>query len=214
MKKLVSLLLSMVMLFTLTTTAFASNNNQIIELCNDENVVVIQEITSDGITIATNNKNTNLLTIEKYDGTKTTLLSKEVIDLNILKANSEIEATIHFGNGNKYQHTFTNREYDIWYGNPREWKCRSGGSIVWVNETSRNEDDLRTFAECVEGVNEAEFVIIAALGGTLAATAIAAFLSGGTAAGIAAAGGGTAITTAFVNLNSACNKADLAFDYI
>lgn len=42
----------------------------------------------------------------------------------------------------------------------------------------------------------------------MAVTAISAFVSGGTAAGIAAAGGSSVIIAAFASLNKACNNAD------
>ncbi len=99
---------------------------------------------------------------------------------------------------------------DRWSGNPNKWKCRIPSGIKNVNENSSNRSNLRTFADHVEEVNEAEFVIIGTVGSTAAETAIAAFLTGGTAA----AGGRSAIVAAFANLNSACNKADLAYSYI
>lgn len=217
-KKIFSMILSLIMLFTLAIPVEASDNLDIKEIRNDNDVVVIQETKEDEIIIATNDKRTNILTVEKYQKNSNTLISRNITDLNVLREKSEKKVILNErmarASGHTYQHTFSNREYDRWSGNPNKWKCRIPSGIKNVNENSSNRSDLRTFADHVEEVNEAEFVIIGAVGGTAAATAIAAFLTGGTAAGVAAAGGGSAIVAAFANLNSACNKADLAYSYI
>lgn len=203
----------------LSTTAFASENT-LTTLENNKNVVVVKEVTPEGIVIATNDKNTNLLTIENYDISGTILISSQVINLSTIADElgmTEIAITrSHWGNGDVYQHTFTDYEYDIWYGNPNEWKIKKpqDNYTRYIDETSSNSSKLYAYADKVEDVNEAEFVIIGAVGGTVALTAIAAFVSGGTAAGAAAAGGGSAIVAAFANLNSCCNKALLAFNSI
>lgn len=216
-KKIVSLLLALCLIMGLSTTAFASENT-LTTIENNENVVVVKEVTSNGITIATNDKNTNLLTVENYDSTGEFLISSQVINLNTIADElgtvEKPTTRAHWGNGDVYQHTFSDYEYDIWYGNPNEWKVRKpqNSTTYYINETSSNSSKLYAYADRVEDVNEAEFVIVGAVGGTAAATAIAAFLTGGAAAGAAAAGGGAAIVAAFANLNSCCNKALLVFN--
>lgn len=217
LKKLVSLLLTLCLILGLSTTAFASESSTMTTLENNANVCVVKEVTSEGITIATNNKTTKLLTVEKYDTSGQNLLSSQVINLNTIAdemgtTETLEESRIHWGNGDLYQHTFSNYEYDLWYGSPNEWEIRKKDMTVYVDETPKNSDNLYAYADRVEDVNAAEFTIIGAVGATVAATAIAAFLTGGTAAGVAAAGGGAAITAAFANLNSCCNKAELAFN--
>lgn len=213
-KKLIALVLSATMLLGLGTTAFASEQSLITTIESNDAVVIVKEITDEGITLATNDKATGLLTVEKYDSSMSNLISTQIINLKAIESSQMVQSAFRWGNGDEYQHTITNYEYDLWYGDPNEWKIRRDSSVRWIDESPSNEDNLYNYADKVEDVNTAEWAIVTAIGGTAAATAIVAFLSGGTAAGVAAAGGGTAIATAFAVLNGACNKADLAWNKI
>lgn len=217
-KAIISTFLVCALFWGLMTISFSSNASKIVILKNDDVQCVVKETTNQGVTIATNNKVTNKLIVQKFDSLEKTLLSTEIINLETIAhdmGTSEVlDNRIHWGNGDAYQHTFSDREYDVWYGSPNEWKIKKKDSERWLDETTSNANELESFRADVEDVNEAEFIIIGAIGGTAAATAVAAFLSGGTAAGIAAAGGGTVIVTAFANLNKACNNADYHYDRI
>lgn len=209
-KKLLSLLVAFTLMLGTSLSTFASSNETPIVLVSDEQKVIVREVTEEGITIATNDKTTKVLTVENYDSTGENLLSSMTIDLNEIE--TEAREVLAFWNGDLYQHTFSDREYDVWFDSPNEWTVRSGDNAKYnVTETTRNAANLESFRGYVEDVNEAEYLIIGAVGGTLAVTAITAFLTGGTAAGIAAAGGGTAIVAAFAYLNKACNNADYYF---
>lgn len=220
-KNVVSLLLVVCLILNLGMPTFASENT-LTTLVNNENVIVVREITSEGITIATNDKNTNILTVEKYDSSGKVLISSQVINLatvvdNLHQANSTAVQPLFFGNGDVYQHTFCNYEYDIWYRNPNnKWKIRKpqNNTEIYLEENPSNTDNLYVYAERVEDVNRAEFDIIFSIGETTAVIAIAVFLQAGIAAAIAAAGGGFTIVRAFENLESCCNKALLAFNRI
>lgn len=143
------------------------------------------------------------------------MLSANTIDLeSITTAISENDNSqnVNIRSTHIYQHTFSNREYDIYmYDTYTSWKIRSGGNYKTVTEKSSNSSYLESFRSAVEDVNSAEFTLIGAVGATVAATAITAFLSGGLAAGIAAAGGSAGATAAFASLNSATNNADYYF---
>lgn len=212
-KKLVSVALAAVMVIGMSTTALASNySNSVQVVTNNDNTCVVKEITADGITIATNNKDTGILTIDKYNSTEDVLLSTEILDLNAIAAETEISndtATPQAASKHVYQHTFSNREYDCYiYSSYTSWTIRSGDNTKTRTENSSNASKLESFRGYVEDVNSAEFTLIGAVGAGAAATAITAFLSGGLAAGIAAAGGSAAVVAAFSSLNSAINSAD------
>lgn len=217
-KKLISMLLTLCLIMGISTTAFASENSSVQTITNNDAVCVVKEITSNGITIATNDKLTGILTIEKYDSTESVLLSTTTLDLNVLPIETDPQFET-FGTVSPqasythvYQHTFANREYDCYiYSTYTNWTIRSGDNYKNVRETNANSSKLESFRSYVEDVNSAEFTLIGAVGATAAATAISAFLSGGLAAGIAAAGGSAGVTAAFASLNSAINSADYYF---
>lgn len=211
-KRALSLLLTLSLIMGLSTTAFATEPSaQSVQiLANSDSVCVVREVTADGVTIATNNKETGILTIEKYDDSESFLLSTDTLDLNAIARSVEEEsqspATL---DDHIYQHTFSNREYDIYFHTDfNHWVIRSGDNSKVVYESSSNISPLENFRNAVEDVNAAEFSLIASVGSTVALTAIAAFLTGGVAAGVAAAGGSASAVAAFASLNSAINSAD------
>lgn len=214
LKKFIASLLTICLILGTSTTAFASEPVQI--LANNDNECVVREITDDGITVATNNKQTGILTIEKYDSTGTTLLSTETLDLNAIAEEAELSEQ----NGSQtlsdythvYQHTFSNREYDCYiYTSYTRWKLRSGDSYKTLYEYSTNASAIENFRSAVESVNSAELALISVVGGTAVVTIVSALLSGGTAAAIAAAGGVSGASAAIFVLNSAINNADYYF---
>mgnify|MGYP003372949731 CR=1 FL=1 len=209
-KKLVGLALTAVMLLSMTTTAFASEPVQV--LTNNNDVCIVREVTEDGITIATNNKQTGLLTIEKYDSSGNYLQSTETLDLNAITQSVATEndtATPLASSDYVYQHTFSNREYDIYIHTDRtHWYLRSGDNEKSMYGTTSNSENLENFRNAVNDVNSAEFALAGAVGGTALATVITAFLTGGTAAGLAAAGGTAAAAAALGIFDSAISNAD------
>lgn len=216
MKKFISLMLAMIMMFTMCISASAAENDATITILkNTPSICVVQEVTESGITIAINNKETNILTIEYYDSTKSNLLSINTLDLEAITTDiieNNNSQNVNTRSTHVYQHTFSNREYDIYmYDTYTSWKIRSDSNYKTVTEKSSNSSYLESFRSAVEDVNSAEFTLIGAVGATVAATAITAFLSGGLAAGIAAAGGSAGATAAFASLNSAINSADYYF---
>ena len=95
-KSVLSLILTLSLVMGLSITAFAADPSaqSVQVLANDDNVCVVREVTADGVTIATNNKETGILTIEKYDDTESFLLSTDTLDLNAIAESVEAEAQL------------------------------------------------------------------------------------------------------------------------
>ena len=66
-------------------------NDKVSILKDNTSEIVVKEVKEDGVTVATKDKSTNILTIQKYDVTGDELLSTESLDLNELEA-SALEA--------------------------------------------------------------------------------------------------------------------------
>lgn len=224
-KKIMSLILIACLVVGLCVNVSAAESNYSIVL-NNEMTCVVKEITSDGVIVATNNKESGILTIEKYDSTETNLLSTESLDLKAIIAaaeeeiNQNNEETVDLNapstrasyNKHTYQHTFSNREYDCYfYTNYVSWVCRSGDDYKNRQESSTNAAVLESFRNAVENVNTAELSLAGVIGGTAVVAVVSALLTGGIAAAIAAAGGISGAAGAIVALNSAINNADYYF---
>lgn len=220
-KNMVSMLLSLCLIMGLGTSVSAneilSENimNNIEYLVNNDEVCIVKEYTTEGITIATNNKTTGILIIEKYDTFGKKLISKDIINLNeavnsILSENNGIDL-LNKDYERVYQNTFSNREYSILlYNNGKSnfWSLRSGDNEKSLFEDADNRSTLESFRTAVEDVNSAEFDIIFCAGITVGVTVIAGVVSGGVAGGVAAAGGLTSVAVAISDLNQAINDAD------
>ena len=100
----------------------------------------------------------------------------------------------------------------MWWGEdgePNKWLIRiPDEDPVTVWESTDNYDKLDSFRTAVEDVNDAEGEVIVAVGGTAGIAALTAFLSGGTAAALAIAGGGIAMQNAFDMLDRASRDAE------
>ena len=212
-KKILSFILASVMCIMCVSSVSAETiDNNIMVLENNSQECVVREVTDSGIVIATNNKTTGILTVDTYDLEEKNIVSTQILDLNAIEAGIENEISLA-ANDHMYQHTFSNREYDIYYySSYTSWQLRSGDSRKTRTQTSSNISDLESFRGAVEDVNSAEYEIMINVGTTAAITAITAYLTGGLAAGLAAAGGSAAVATAFTDLNSACNTADYYFN--
>lgn len=213
---MVSLVMALMAVFPGAAAEVNVQESTVVVLSNTDNECVVKEFQKDNIIISTNNKKTNRLTIERYDSTEQTLLSREVLDLNTLAENYISDNGIALQSGDVYQHTFSNREYDIFYSYASpQWQIRSQDNRkLGYESTVNNMSYLENFRNAVEDINATEFNIIGAVGSTVAVTAIAAYLTGGIGAGSAAAGGSAAIIAEFTSLNTACRNADYYFNRI
>lgn len=181
---------------------------------NNLSKTIVKEVTDNGVTISTNDKLTQILTIDKFEKDGVTLISSTKLDLaeiNAQAAEPEISTFAFSGKGDIYQHTFTNREYDIKLNQTnktREWRLRSGSQTKYVMEIEDvNDDILKDFRKAVNAIDSTEKNIIL-VGGV---AAIAAFLTGGIAAGISAAGGGTLVGGLFIALDGQIDEADYIY---
>ena len=229
-KSLFTVVLSSFLLLS-STSAFASNlsptvvnskpvveqhlenhlSNSVSILTNNENEVIVKEVTVDGITISKNDKTTNILTIEKYDISGENLLSTDTLNLNEIQPINEIQPFVD----HSYQNTFMNREYDIYFhSNKTNWDIRSTDRTKYVTESPTNKDNLKEFRAAVERLNNGEFAVISAVGLGTATVVFTAFLTGGLGTAIAAAGAGGAVSAALLICNSAISDADYYFNKV
>ncbi|WP_214845031.1 geobacillin-26 family protein [Exiguobacterium sp. s150] len=198
-----------------------NSKSDIVILKDDKIQKIVKEITSDVITIATNNKVENVLTIEKYDVSNDSLISTEVINLNEIQSlnqqTNKLSPEMKASSVNKsYQYTFTDREYEIYFFDSGRvnWQIRSDDRRKSVSENSGNRTNLKNFRAAVERVNSSELAVISAAGVTTAASLITVFMTGGLAAGLALTTGGGAVATAMVTMNSAVTDADYYFNRV
>jgi len=226
LKRLVSIVLVFCLSFLTTFPAFATNPSTYIPptitILKDDNLVrMVKEINADGITIATNDKVTHLLTIEKYDYTGKNLISSQV--LNLEKITSEASKSPNDVSLNRAaelvdsENTFTNYEYAVWeyVGAPNEWRCRVPDETIWVDETSSSLTSyLERFRDNVQNINSAEADVIISVGTTVAVAAFAAFVSGGLAAAVAAIPTGSSAVKAFIALDGYSQDAEYNFSKI
>lgn len=191
---------------------------------NSEDLCIVKEVSNEGIVYARNDKKKNELTVEKYSRDETILYSSETLSLDALftGANELLEdkqkrLTVS-GNGDVFQHTFSNREYDIYNapraGSPNEkiWKIRSGDNYKERFTPSGKQTQLDNFRNAVNKVDGYEKALIGIVGASAAVVGIGILVSQGVAAAAAAMGGGDAVVTAIVNLNVSISDADYWFN--
>ena len=216
MKRILSLLLSAMLLLSISFTTFAESNvitTNIQTLEKSDEKCVVKETRTDSIIISTNDKVNNTLTIETYDISDKRKFNTQTYFLNVLEKNIELNNKIEILSVDEYEHTFSDREYDIYfeYESP-QWQIRSKNERKLGYESTVNDMSyLENFRLAVKDVNSAEKNIIGSVSSTVAVTAIAAYLTGGIGTGSAAAGGSAAIVAAFTDLDNACDNADYYF---
>ena len=178
-------------------------------LVDNELEFTVEERTGTGSIVSTNNRQTNMLTISFYD------FENNLVYLESLDLSSQ-------GTFNASQNTFSNREYSMqtsfWTpGSSQDpyWTIRSGNSRrSGLESTVNRHSDLMSFRSAVDRVNSAEWALIGVIGGTSIVTVVAALLTAGTGAAIAATGGVAGAATAIAVLNNAINDADFYFSRI
>lgn len=215
MRKCLSMIIIFCLILGLATKVSASELGSILVLKSNKNAIVVREITSEGITIATNDKNTNLLKIEKFDKSGKILVSSQILNLKtIVNENKDIER--FFDDRHLERHTISGYGYDVWYGYVNRWRISKPQHNTSINlvENKENKDNIYDFSQKVHDVGQAEGRIIGVIGATLALVAITAYFSGGLAAALAVAGAGATITLAFIDLGECCSRAQLSFNRI
>lgn len=200
MKKIISILLALSMLFSLNTVAFAAESGTTDELqiveengtrtvsLNDGELtyIVTYDTVNNTICVAQKDNNTGLV---EYG----TVESTEITENSLVSARSKI-----------HQDTFCNYEYDIYTGSPNEWNLErpketgSGQNYFMVYENSSNSSQLDSWFNSVNSLNDKEWQAVSSYGVALVTSAAAGFISGMAVAsgGILTPGAITAIVAA------------------
>ena len=180
MKKIISILLALSMLFSLNTVAFAAESGTTDELqiveengtrtvsLNDGELtyIVTYDTVNNTICVAQKDNNTGLV---EYG----TVESTEITENSLVSARSKI-----------HQDTFCNYEYDIYTGSPNEWNLErpketgSGQNYFMVYENSSNSSQLDSWFNAVNSLNDKEWQAVSSYGVALVTSAAAGFISG------------------------------------
>ena len=105
MKRILSLLLSAMLLLSISFTTFAESNvitTNIQTLEKSDEKCVVKETRTDSIIISTNDKVNNTLTIETYDISDKRKLNTQTYFLNVLEKNIELNNKIELLSGDEY----------------------------------------------------------------------------------------------------------------
>jgi hypothetical protein len=153
MKKFLSIMLSVAMIFSMSATAFAADDTQ--------------KYIEDGIQYLSiyNEEKGTVQAVQKNIETGECVYGPEIaVNENINAGNISrvIGADIH-------QDTFLNFEYDIWETSPREWNLERPASIFSQEyfrcyENSSNRSELNDWKDDVDALNAQEWVVIGGIG--------------------------------------------------
>lgn len=228
MKKVISIVLSLVMLLSMSVTAFAAESN--LSTANS----VVQVVDTNGVRTATYS-----------DSTTTYIVTYDTVNNTICVAHKDIETgTVTYGStvstnistaitraasSTVHQDTFSNYEYDIYTGNPNEWNLErpdddgKGQRYFMVYENSSNEEELDAWFDAVNALNNKEWEAVSSYGVALVTSAAAGFISGMAVAsgGILTPGAITAIVAAtgatgaaavlLTQIGTCCNVCRMAY---
>lgn len=184
MKKVLSIVLSLVMLLSMSVTAFAAENRPV---AVDNSAVQIVE--ANGVRTATYSDETTTY-IVTYDTVKNTIcVSQKDIETGEISYGATVSTnvstvTTRAASSTIHQDTFSNYEYDIYTGNPNEWNLErpdddgSGQVYFMVYENSSNEDELDAWFEAVNALNDKEWEAVSACGVSMVTSFAAGFISG------------------------------------
>ena len=145
MKKVLSIVLSLVMLLSMSVTAFAAENRPV---AVDNSAVQIVE--ANGVRTATYSDETTTY-IVTYDTVKNTIcVSQKDIETGEISYGTTVSTnvstvTTRAASSTIHQDTFSNYEYDIYTGNPNEWNLErpddDGSGQVYFMVYENNFDD-------------------------------------------------------------------------
>ncbi len=229
MKKVLSVMLAIVMLLTMSVTAFAADN-----ISNDANASAVKIEENNGVRIATYSDETTTY-IVTYDTVNNTIcVSQKDIATGVVTNGTTVStiattAEVQAASSTIHQDTFSNYEYDIYTGNPNEWNLErpdddgSGQRYFMVYENSSNEDELDEWFDAVNALNDKEWEAVSGYGVALVTSAAAGFISGMAVAsgGILTPGAITAIVAAtgatgaaavlLTQIGTCCNVCRMAY---
>ncbi|MCM1060987.1 MAG: geobacillin-26 family protein [Eubacterium sp.] len=184
MKKVLSILLAVVMSFSMSVTAFAVEETSV-----NANASAMQITVTNGVRTVTYSDETTTY-IVTYDTLNETIcvaqkdIATGVTSYGITVSTAVPVADTQAVTSTIHQDTFSNYEYDIYTGNPNEWNLErpndnsgSGQLYFKVYENSSNKTELNVWFDDVNALNDKEWEAVAACGLTVVASAAAGFLS-------------------------------------
>ncbi|NLP45435.1 MAG: geobacillin-26 family protein [Epulopiscium sp.] len=189
MKRFLSIILSLAMVFSLSTTTFAAESSDYHIVCDNISMRVAEETIDSVKYIYTFEKETNTLKTETYN-VSNELTSTKYLDLSSVSTDYSV-----YGQQSKlasrsyYQHTFSNYEYDQLGNN--KFQLRNKDTYV-IRYLSSDKDAIDRYIEAVDTLNAAELAVLAA-GGTTVLWTVLTYLDGGLTAGEAATAAGAVI---------------------
>ena len=221
MKKIISIVLVLVTLLSLTTTAFASTGESVnkelkgsvlykdaemtvYSKTEEDNIIILIEY-SDRYEVTWRNIETNIITTKVFDKSNNLLGTKTVQ----IDTQEPVIVPMDY-----YQHTFSNYEYDVDTSERTPvWTCRRVDDYKYIApRTSLVKERVERWKDHVDNINTLEFDVIAAGGGYIAQTAILALATAGLGAAIAYFAAGGTVIVELIELSEALDKADVVFD--
>lgn len=230
MKKLISVALVVAMLLSMSVTASAAENSDTSFLP----AVQVSEV--DGIRTATysDDKTTYIVTYDMLNNTVRVAqkdIESGVITYGSTESTLMNDSGVDVASSTIHQDTFCNFEYDIYVGNPNEWNLErpddndgSGQLYFMVYENSSNEEELDTWFDAVNALNDKEWEAVSDCGLAIVSAAAAGFVSGMAVASggiltagaistiVAAAGATGAAATTIAQIGTCCNVCRLAYN--
>lgn len=189
MKRFLSIILSLAMVFSMSTTTFAAESSDYHIVCDNISMRVAEETIDSVKYIYTFEKETNTLKTETYN-VSNELTSTKYFDLSSVSTDYSVYGQqLKLASRSYYQHTFSNYEYDQLGKN--KFQLRNKDTYV-IRYLSRHKDAIDRYIEAVDTLNAAELAVLAA-GGTTVLWTVLTYLDGGLTAGEAATAAGAAI---------------------
>lgn len=218
MKKVIAMVLVLVTLLSLTTTAFASagevsNRGNVIykdsemtvysKLKVNSTIIVIEY--ADRYEITSRDIKTNIITTKIFDKNDNLLDTQTV---QIEPQGPEIVPMDY------YQHTFSNYEYDVDTSERTPvWTCRRVNDYKYIApRTPEVNTKVQRWKDHVDNINGLEGDVIIAGGGYIAQTAILALATGGLGAALSYFAAGGAVVAELIELSDALDRADVVFN--
>lgn len=179
MKKLFAFILSVVLIFSMSATAFATEGNSY-NVIQDNATTRIAEEYIDGVRyVYTFDKAKQELTTQTF-GTNDSITSVKTICLaNLAKAQPTNEFEFSSRASNHYQNTFLNYEYEEISSNVYELRNKN---VYVYRYLPDDRDAIDNYVSAVDTLNAAELAVIAT-GGTAAIWAIITYFTAGLTAG-------------------------------
>ena len=221
MKKIVSMFLALIMLLSMSVTAFAEEDTSSPLVFEDDGVeVTVQdnEFTNEFIVtveyddryeVATRNNSTYEIVTQVFDWDGH-LLNEFTTDASVM---------LNLGNipmvANYYQHTFSNYEYDVdTSGTYEVWTCTRNRDIKTRTKipNTTTAERLIQWEYFVDEINDIELDLILETGVSIASFVITELLTGGLATALAYLEGSVGVIEIMIDLDEAQGNADEVFN--